>query len=255
MSLESRQSPLEYTPEIAAATADLYQRVKSVIPRGEWAVHAPYIQAIERLKKRAQRRHPGAQLPDARDLSRRCRSHRGLPGPGADGRRIDGRRHRALRSALHGGDGQAAEPREDRPIPDAKAGCSLADSITGADIRLLREKYPGVPVVTYVNTSAEVKAESDICCTSSNAVAGRRVAGCRPSALALPDEYLAKWVATQTDVEIITWKGHCEVHERFTPRSSAATARTLRRPGHHRAPGMSARSARRGGLRRDRRRP
>ena len=100
-------------------------------------------------------------------------------------------------------------------IPDLRAGCSLAASITGADVRALREAYPGVPVVTYVNTSAEVKAESDICCTSSNAVRVVESLGVKRVIL-IPDEYLAKWVANQTSVEIIAWKGHCEVHERFT---------------------------------------
>jgi quinolinate synthase len=101
-------------------------------------------------------------------------------------------------------------------IPDMRAGCSLAASITGADVRSLRAAYPGAPVVTYVNTSAEVKAESDICCTSSNAVKVVESLGAKRVIL-IPDEFLAKWVQTQTDVEIITWKGHCEVHERFTP--------------------------------------
>jgi quinolinate synthase len=100
-------------------------------------------------------------------------------------------------------------------IPDLRAGCSLAASITGADVRALREAYPGVPVVTYVNTSADVKAESDICCTSSNAVRVVESLGVK-RVIMIPDEFLAKWVQTQTDVEIITWKGHCEVHERFT---------------------------------------
>lgn len=100
-------------------------------------------------------------------------------------------------------------------IPDRRAGCSLADSITAEDVRLMRQRYPGVPVVTYVNTSAAVKAESDICCTSGNALAVVRSLDA-PRVIMLPDEYLAKNVAAQTDVEIITWKGHCEVHERFT---------------------------------------
>jgi len=99
--------------------------------------------------------------------------------------------------------------------PDLRAGCSLADSITPADVRLMRERYPGAPVVTYVNTSAAVKAESDICCTSSNAVRVVESLGV-PRVIFLPDEYLAKYVATQTKVEIVAWKGHCEVHERFT---------------------------------------
>jgi quinolinate synthase len=100
-------------------------------------------------------------------------------------------------------------------IPDASAGCSLAESITGADVRLLRQRYPGVPVVTYVNTSAEVKAESDICCTSSNAVAV--VESLRaPRVIFLPDQYLGRWVASQTGVEVVLWDGSCMVHERFT---------------------------------------
>lgn len=100
-------------------------------------------------------------------------------------------------------------------IPDALAGCSLADSITGDDVRALRQAYPGVPIATYVNTSAEVKAESDICCTSSNAVRIVESLGV-PRVMCIPDEYLAKYVASQTQVEILSWKGHCEVHERFT---------------------------------------
>src|SRR5271154_3087079 len=108
-------------------------------------------------------------------------------------------------------------------IPDREAGCSLAASITAADVRLLRQRYPGLPIVTYVNTSAAVKAESDICCTSGNA---RRVIESLgvPEVIMLPDEYLAQNVAAQTHVKIIAWAGHCEVHERFTP----AEVRALR---------------------------
>ncbi len=100
-------------------------------------------------------------------------------------------------------------------IPDLRAGCSLAESITGADVRLLKERYPGVPVVTYVNTSAEVKAESDICCTSSNAVQVVESLG-TDRVIFLPDQYLGRWVASQTDIDVILWEGSCEVHERFT---------------------------------------
>ena len=108
-------------------------------------------------------------------------------------------------------------------IPDPAAGCSLAASITGADVRLLRERYPGVPVVAYVNTSAEVKAEADICCTSGNAVKVVESLGA-PRVIMLPDRYLAQNVAAETKVEIIAWAGQCEVHERF----SAADIATLR---------------------------
>ena len=100
-------------------------------------------------------------------------------------------------------------------IPDLLAGCSLADGITGADVRRLKEEHPGVPVVTYVNTSAAVKAESDITCTSSNAVAVVESLGV-DKVIFTPDQYLGRWVATQTDVEVILWEGACIVHERFT---------------------------------------
>jgi quinolinate synthase len=100
-------------------------------------------------------------------------------------------------------------------IPDLRAGCSLADGITGADVRALREQHPGVPVVTYVNTSAEVKAESDITCTSSNAVAVVESLGV-DKVIFTPDQYLGMWVATQTDVEVVLWEGSCIVDERFT---------------------------------------
>ncbi len=108
-------------------------------------------------------------------------------------------------------------------IPDRGAGCSLADSITPEDVRLLRQNYPGVPIVTYVNTSAAVKAESDICCTSGNAKAVVVSLGVA-RVIMLPDEYLAKNVAAETEVKVMTWRGHCEVHERF----SAQEVRQLR---------------------------
>jgi quinolinate synthase len=101
-------------------------------------------------------------------------------------------------------------------IPDLAAGCSLADSITAQDVRLMRQRYPGVPIVTYVNTSAAVKAESDICCTSGNALKIVESLGVE-RVIMLPDEYLAQNIASQTNVKIVAWKGHCEVHELFTP--------------------------------------
>ena len=108
-------------------------------------------------------------------------------------------------------------------IPDMAAGCSLADSITPEDVRRLRRTYPGTPVVTYVNTSAAVKAESDICCTSGNAKAVVESLGV-DRVIMLPDEFLARNIAAQTNVKIISWSGHCEVHELFT----AAEVRELR---------------------------
>ncbi|MFZ5657180.1 MAG: quinolinate synthase NadA [Pseudomonadota bacterium] len=109
-------------------------------------------------------------------------------------------------------------------IPDPEAGCSLAASITAADVRALRSRYPGVPVVTYVNTSAAVKAESDACCTSANALQVVEAMGAE-RVIFLPDRYLGENIAKQTDVELILWDGACEVHERFT----AEDARDVRR--------------------------
>ena len=111
-------------------------------------------------------------------------------------------------------------------IPDLEAGCSLADGITGGDVRRLKEQYPGVPVVTYVNTSADVKAESDITCTSSNAVAVVESLGV-DRVIFTPDQYLGRWVATQTDVDVILWEGSCIVHERFSGHEIAQHRETL----------------------------
>jgi quinolinate synthase len=108
--------------------------------------------------------------------------------------------------------------------PDPLAGCSLASSITAADVRLLRLRYPGVPIVAYVNTSADVKAECDICCTSGNAKKVVESLNC-PRVIMLPDRYLARNVAAETNVEIIAWEGACEVHERFTPAEIASVRR------------------------------
>lgn len=207
--------PLAYTDEIARATAPLYARVASVIPPVEWPFHAPYVHAINQLK--AQRNavilahnymtpeifHCVADVVgDSLQLA--------IEATRTDAEVI-------VQCGVHfmAETSKLLNPDKTVLIPDMDAGCSLAASITGADVRALREAYPGVPVVAYVNTSAEVKAEVDICCTSSNAVQVVESLGA-PRVIFLPDEYLAKYVQTQTDVEIIAWKGHCEVHERFT---------------------------------------
>ena len=206
---------LEFTPEVEAATAHLYEKVKDVIPEMEWPFFAPYIKAINEVK--AER---GAvilahnyQTPeifhcvadvvgDSLQLA-------------IEAAKVDF--DVIVQCGVHfmADTSKLLNPEKTVLIPDMRAGCSLAESITGADVRALREAYPGVPIVTYVNTSAEVKAESDICCTSSNAVKVVEAMNA-PRVLCIPDEYLAKYVQTQTSVEIIAWKGHCEVHERFT---------------------------------------
>ncbi len=206
---------LAYTPEIARETAHLYERVSRVIPPIEWPGFAPYVKAINELK-RARNAVVLAHNYMTPEIFH-CVAD-------VVGDSLQLAREAAKTDAeiiVQGGVHFMAEtskllnPDKLVLIPDLRAGCSLAASITGADVRALREAYPGVPVVTYVNTSAEVKAESDICCTSSNAVRVVESLGTKRVIL-IPDEYLAKWVATQTSVEIITWKGHCEVHELFT---------------------------------------
>ena len=206
----------DYTPEVAAATATYYDHVKTVIPEIEWPLHAPYVAAINALKKERNAvvlahnymtpeifHCVAAITGDSLALARRAAE------TDADVIVLAGVHFMAETAKL-------LNPEKTVLIPDMRAGCSLAESISAADIRKLREQHPGVPVVTYVNTSAEVKAESDICCTSGNAVAIVESLGC-DEVIFLPDEYLANYVAQQTDVKIITWKGHCEVHERFTP--------------------------------------
>ena len=205
----------DYTPEVAAATATFYEHVKDVIPAVEWPVHAPFVAAINELKKERNAVvlahnymtpeifHCVADITgDSLALARRAAE------TDADVIVMAGVHFMAETAKL-------LNPGKTVLIPHLRAGCSLAESITAADIRKLREQHPGVPVVTYVNTSADVKAESDICCTSANAVKIVESLGV-PRVLLIPDEFLAKYVQTQTDVEIITWQGHCEVHERFT---------------------------------------
>ena len=206
---------LKFTPELAREMEPLYARVSKVVTPLEWPQFAPIIKAINELKKQRNAvilahnymtpeifhcvgDFRGDSLQLAKEAAR----------TDADVIVQAGVHFMAETSKI-------LNPDKTVLIPDLRAGCSLASSITAEDVRMLREAYPGVPVVTYVNTSAEVKAESDICCTSSNAVKVVESLGV-PRVIMIPDEYLAKYVQTKTNVEIITWKGHCEVHERFT---------------------------------------
>lgn len=213
--LQSQEKTLEWTAEVEKETEALYEKVKDVIPRIEWAVHAPYIAEINRLKKERNAivlAH-NYQTPEifygVADLTGDSLAlARMASETDADVIVLCGVHFMAETAKI-------LNPDKTVLIPDPTAGCSLADSITGEDVRLLKERYPGVPVVTYVNTSVDVKAETDVCCTSSNAVKVVESLGV-DRVLCIPDEFLAKYIATQTDVEILTWKGHCEVHERFT---------------------------------------
>lgn len=193
----------------------LYDKVKHVVPRFEWDLMEPLIDEINRLKveKKAVILAHNYQTPEI---------FHGVADLVGDSLALaqQAAATEAETIVLCGVHFMAETAKIQNPdktvlIPDLKAGCSLAESITAEDVRALRRRYPGVPVVTYVNTSAEVKAESDVCCTSANAVEVVESLGV-PRVLCIPDEFLAQYVATQTKVEILTWKGHCEVHERFT---------------------------------------
>jgi quinolinate synthase len=206
-----------------ARTAAVYERVKRVIPPPEWATFADDVDAILELKKKrnAVILAHNYQTPEifhgvADIVGDSLLLAREATKVDADIIVLAGVHFMAETAKL-------LNPEKTVLIPDLAAGCSLADSITPQDVRLLRQHYPGVPIVTYVNTSAAVKAESDICCTSSNARAVVESLGA-DRVIMLPDEFLARNIAAETNVKIIAWKGHCEVHERFT----AAEVRELR---------------------------
>ena len=195
---------------------ELYKKVAKFIPEVEWAVHEPLIEKINKLKKEKNAvilahsymtpeiYHCVADIVgDSLKLAKESQKAK------ADIIIMCGVHFMAETAKI-------LNPNKKVLIPDMSAGCSLAEAITGEDVRLLKQKYPGVPVVSYVNTSADVKAETDICCTSSNAVEIVESLGV-DKVIFLPDEYLGKNVAAQTKVKIITFHGTCIVHERFTP--------------------------------------
>ena len=210
----SNRAP-ELTSEAIEETTAIYQRVQHIIPPMEWSVHAPYIAAINKLKqeRKAIILAHNYQTPEifhgVSDLTGDSLAlAREAAKVDADVIVLCGVHFMAETAKL-------LNPAKTVLIPDLEAGCSLASAITAEDIRLMRQQYPGIPVVTYVNTSAEVKAESDICCTSANAL---QVVESLDSdrVIFLPDEFLGRYVASQTKKEVILWKGHCEVHEKFT---------------------------------------
>ena len=208
--------PTEYTPEVRNTTDPLYKNVAKVIPEVEWPFHAPLIHEINKLKKE----HNIAILAHNYQTPEIFHCVADVVGDSLKlayaSKEVDA--ETIILAGVHfmAESAKLISPEKKILIPDMRAGCSLAESITAADIRLLKQKYPGVPVVTYVNTSAEVKSETDVCVTSGNAlhiVESLNV----PRIIFLPDEYLAKNIAKQTNVEVIYWHGKCEVHERFTP--------------------------------------
>jgi len=208
-----------FTPEIEALTAPAWDKVKGHVTPMEWRAQAPLIAEINRLKRET----------DAVILAHNYMTPEIFHGVGdyvgdSLGLAKEAAKSKAkviVQAGVHfmAETSKVLSPEKTVLIPDLRAGCSLAASITGADVRLIKQRYPGLPVVTYVNTTAEVKAETDICCTSANAVQvveeAARLWGV-DSVILIPDEFLARNVARQTDIRIIAWKGRCEVHERFT---------------------------------------
>ena len=211
-------SALDFTPRVEVATHSIWEKVKSRVTPLEWRVQAPLIAAINDLKKQKNAvilahnymtpeifHGVGDYVGDSLGLAREAAR--------SDAKII-------VQAGVHfmAETSKVLCPDKTVLIPDLRAGCSLASSITGADVRLIKQRYPGLPVVTYVNTTAEVKAETDVCCTSANAVqvvehVAREWGVDR--VILIPDEFLARNVARQTDIKIIAWQGRCEVHERF----------------------------------------
>ena len=210
---------LPYDDTVIRETAPIYEKLKDVIPAEEWPSFAPLIHAINRLKKERNAvilahnymtpeifHGVGDIMGDSLALAQKAAE--------TDAEVI-------VQAGVHfmAETAKILSPEKTVLIPDMRAGCSLAASITGADVALIKKKYPDLPIVTYVNTSADVKAESDVCCTSGNAVQVVEWAAKEwgtDTVIMIPDEYLARNVAANTDVRILSWKGACEVHERFT---------------------------------------
>ena len=206
---------MELSIEIRKTTDPIYQKISKVIPEIEWAFHSPLIHKINMLKKEknAVVLAHNYQTPEI---------FHGIADIAADSLAlaVEAEKTNADIIVLCGVHFMAETAKLMNPskkvlLPDMGAGCSVASSITGKDVKMLKEKYPSVPVVTYVNTSADVKAESDICCTSANAVKVVESLGV-DKVIFLPDQYLAKYVSTKTKVQIISWVGTCIVHERFS---------------------------------------
>ncbi len=205
---------MEFNQEVKLATDPIYKKISKVMPEIEWSVHAPYIHKINKLKKEknAVILAHNYQTPEI---------YHGIADFSADSLALAVEASKTsadiiVMAGVHfmAETAKLMSPNKKVLLPDMKAGCSLSSSITGKDVRLLKEKYPGVPVVSYVNTSADVKAETDVCCTSANAVKIVKSLGVK-KVIFLPDDYLAKYVASQIDVEIISWKGICIVHDQF----------------------------------------
>ena len=206
---------MELNTEVKISTDPIFNRISKVMPAIEWKVHAPLIHKINKIKKEknAVILAHNYQTPEI---------FHGIADFASDSLAlaIEASKTKAdiiVMCGVHfmAETAKLMSPQKKVLLPDMTAGCSLSSSITGKDVKLLKEKYPGVPVVSYVNTSADVKAETDVCCTSANAVKVVESLGVE-KVIFLPDDYLAKYVASNTKVKIISWKGTCIVHEQFT---------------------------------------
>ena len=206
---------MELNSEIKISTDPIFNKISKVMPEIEWKIHAPLIHKINKLKKEknAVILAHNYQTPEI---------YHGIADFAADSLAlaIEASKTKAdiiIMCGVHfmAETAKLMSPNKKVLLPDMNAGCSLSSSITGKDVKLLKEKYPGVTVVSYVNTSADVKAETDVCCTSANAVKVVESLGVE-KVIFLPDDYLAKYVASNTHVKIISWKGTCIVHEQFT---------------------------------------
>jgi len=208
-------SELVFDQKVKNSTGKLYEKIHRAIPEIEWPSLAPYIHEINELKK-----EKGVTI-----LAHNYQTPEIFYGVAdivgdslalaIEGSKV--KTDKILMCGVHfmAETAKIMSPEKKVILPNMGAGCSLAESITAEDVRQLKKQYPRIPVVTYVNTSADVKAETDICCTSANAV--KIVESLNvDKVIFLPDEYLAKYVASKTKVEIISWKGKCEVHEKFS---------------------------------------
>ena len=208
-------SKLKFSSEVESQTDKLYKKIQGSIPEIEWTTIAPYIYEINKLKKEKNVTIMAHNYQSPEIFYGVADIVGDSLGLAIEGAKV--KTDKILMCGVHfmAETAKIMSPEKKIILPDFSAGCSLAESITPEDVKKLKKDNPGVPVVTYVNTSADVKAETDICCTSANAV--KIVESLNVNkVIFLPDEYLAKYVASKTDVEIISWKGKCEVHEQFT---------------------------------------
>ena len=212
----SEKYDLTPSPELAASMSDIYDRMSRVVSPADWAIFAPYVKAINDLKaeKNAVILGHNYMTPEI---------YHGISDFGGDSLQLAIKATEVeadviVQCGVHfmAETSKILSPEKTVLMPDMEAGCSLAESITAEGIEEMRRRYPGAPVVTYVNTTAEVKAASDICCTSSNAA---QIVAAQDShtVIMTPDQYLAQNVARDVPQKnVVWWEGSCIVHEQYS---------------------------------------